>query len=332
MKELTQALLLELVGTAPDGIVVCDARAADQPVVYVNSAFERMSGYSAHELIGQNPRLLQGRDRDQEGRRRLREALDRGEASRVLIRNSRKDGSPLWNEMNVLPLRDAAGVVTHFVGFHRDAGERVKAPERPLDGLPSWMREDRLTGLASRAWFEELLLREWSAARREARLLSVLLFEIDGLAGYSDTFGRTAAESCIRTVSRVIGSSYRRGVDLTGRWEHGCIAVMVSQAKPELIADYAVVVAQRVVDLRIHNPRDPVQKFISVTAGVASCRPGHGDAEIRALLEAADGSLRQAKHEGRGRVRATKLGNAGDAGGADQPPGGETTAMTPNPG
>lgn len=323
MKELTEALLLELVGHAPDGIVVCDARAPDQPVVYVNAAFERMSGYAAHELVGQNLRILQGRDRDQEGRRRLREALDRGEPCRVLMRNSRKDGSALWNEMNVLPLRDAGGEISHFVGFHRDAGERVKAPDRPLDGLPSWMREDRLTGLASRAWFEELLLREWASARRESRPLSVLLFDIDGLAGYTDTFGRTAAESCIRTVTRVIGSSYRRGVDLTGRWEHGCTAVMVSQATAALVSDYAVVVAQRVVDLRIHNPRDPVQKFISVTAGVATCRPGQGEVDIRALLAAAEESLQAAKREGRGRVRGTEL---------DQPPGAETTAITPNPG
>lgn len=331
MKALTEALLLELVGHAPDGIVICDARAPDQPIVYVNAAFERMTGYAASELIGQNPRLLQGRDRDQEGRRRLRDALDRGEACRVLMRNSRKDGSPLWNEMNVLPLRDAAGEITHFVGFHRDAGERVKSPERPLEGLPSWMREDRLTGLASRAWFEELLLREWAAARREGRLLSVLLFDIDGLAGYTDTFGRTASESCIRTVARAIGSSYRRGVDLTGRWEQGCIAVMVSQAKTDLVSDYAVVVAQRIADLRIHNPRDPVQKFISVTAGVGSCRPGDGEADVRALLAAAESSLQGAKRDGRGRVRSTELAGSGGPA-VDQVPGAETTAITPNPG
>ena len=75
------------------------------------------------ELIGSNLRLLQGADRDQEGRRKLREALARGEDCRILLRNYRKNGELLWNEMFLQPLRNDAGVLTHYAGFHRDAGQ-----------------------------------------------------------------------------------------------------------------------------------------------------------------------------------------------------------------
>jgi two-component system cell cycle response regulator len=326
MDKLSAEVLRRIVGSSPDGIAVCDARAPDQPVVYVNAAFERMTGYAADELLGRNLRLLQGADRDQEARRRLREAVVSGETCRALIRNQRKDGGPLWNEMQLVPVRDEQGVLTHIIGFHRDAGERARAPERALEGLPSWMREDRLTGLASRPWFEELLLREWASARRDGRRLSVLLFDIDGLRSYNETFDRAAGDSCIRQVARTIGSSYRRGVDVSGRWENGCIAVMVGTGDAGPVADYAVVVAQRVADLRIHHPRAAGQKFITVTTGIAGCTPGRGEADVRAVLLAAENALRDAKREGPSSVKSVSLSDA------VQGEGGDTTAITPNAG
>ena len=78
---------------SPDGVVVCDATASDCPVVYVNSAFATMSGYTSAQLMGANLRLLQGTDRQQESRQRMKEAIDKGEPCRVLIRNYRPDGA-----------------------------------------------------------------------------------------------------------------------------------------------------------------------------------------------------------------------------------------------
>ena len=112
---------------SPEGIVVCESSSEHQPVVYVNNAFERMSGYGADELIGHDLRRLQSWDRDQEGRNQLRAAICQGESCRVLLRNYRKDGTQFWNEMLVQPLRGAEGSVTHFVGFHRDVTERERS-------------------------------------------------------------------------------------------------------------------------------------------------------------------------------------------------------------
>jgi PAS domain S-box-containing protein len=157
-----------VVESSPEGIVICDAAAKDRPVLFVNKAFEEMCGYPAAALVGTNLRMLQGTDRDQEARTRLREALDKGEPARVLVRNYRPDGSLFWNEMLVQPVRSPARVLTHFIGYHRDASERLKAAERSPGGLPTWLREDRLTGLHSRAFFEELLQRDWVLAARDS--------------------------------------------------------------------------------------------------------------------------------------------------------------------
>src|SRR5581483_2582970 len=146
-----------VVDSAPEGVVVCDATAADHPVIYANAAFAAMSGHAVDALLGKNLRMLQGSDREQDGRQRMREAVERGETASVLMRNYRPDGSLFWNEVVIQPVRNPSGKLTHFVGYYRDASQRLKDGEKTSSGLPSWLREDRLTGLHSRAYFEELL-------------------------------------------------------------------------------------------------------------------------------------------------------------------------------
>src|ERR1700761_6907141 len=113
MTALDDPMYRRLVETSPEGIVLVDAQNPVNPVVYANPAFEIMTGYPLVELVGRNLRLLQGEDREQDARHRLRGALSRGEPCRVLLRNYRKDGSLFWNETSIRPLRDEAGVVTH---------------------------------------------------------------------------------------------------------------------------------------------------------------------------------------------------------------------------
>src|SRR6185436_16832710 len=114
-------------------ILIADAQAPDMPLLYVNPAFERTTGYSAAEVLGQNCRFLQGADRDQPGLAELREAMREGRDCTVLLRNYRKDGSLFWNELTVSPVRDAAGQITHFVGFENDVTEKKQAEQAVLE-------------------------------------------------------------------------------------------------------------------------------------------------------------------------------------------------------
>src|ERR1700722_14052903 len=92
MTEWPVEFLREVLDAAPDGIVVCEARPPDYPLVYANAAFLRLTGYQSEELIGQDLRRLQSWDREQDGRAKLRVALAKGESCRALLRNYRKDG------------------------------------------------------------------------------------------------------------------------------------------------------------------------------------------------------------------------------------------------
>ena len=286
-----------LVENSPEGIVICDAEATDCPVVFVNAAFAQMCGYPAAALLGTNLRMLQGTDRDQEARTRLAEAISRGEPARVLVRNYRPDGSLFWNETVVQPVR-SSGKLTHYIGYHRDASDRLKHAERAPSGLPTWLREDRLTGLHSRAYFEELLQRDWQLAQRDSHEIGLTLFDIDDLGAYNDKFDRAAGDACIRRVARVIAISYRRGGDLVGRWEGGSFAVLTQGEAAEKASQYAQVVKQRVRDLLMHHPTAGAGRYVTISAGIASLVPPRTLA-IEGLLKACRTALKRAKRNGK---------------------------------
>jgi diguanylate cyclase (GGDEF)-like protein/PAS domain S-box-containing protein len=295
-----------LIESSPEGVVLVDALHPDRPVVYANRGFESLTGYSAAELLGRNLRFLQADDREQDGRHRLREALGKGESCRVLLRNYRKDGSVFWNEMTVMPLLDADGRVTHFAGHHRDAGERLRIdPKLARDSLSGAhqptavaIRDDRLTGLFSLAYLEELLKRDWSVAQREQRSIAVFAIDVDALDLYNATFGRAAGDSTIRRVAHVVSGCLRRSSDVTARIEGGSLIAFAPGLTNEQALRIGQIMAERVRDLRIHHPRSAILRYVSVSVGVCAAIPGAGESPS-SLVEKSQSQLQIAKKSGR---------------------------------
>src|SRR5215207_1577488 len=127
--EEMRRLLDRAVAASSNGIVITDPRMPDDPIVYVNPAFERISGYPVDEVLGHNCRFLQGDDRDQPALDELRSALNEERESRVVLKNYRKDGTPFWNELYVSPVHDEEGRLTNFVGVQNDVTERKRIEE-----------------------------------------------------------------------------------------------------------------------------------------------------------------------------------------------------------
>jgi two-component system cell cycle response regulator len=306
MTEFDQGLYRRLVESSPEGVVLIDAQGTDHPVIYVNPAFETLTGYSAAELIGRNLRVLQADDREQDGRHRLRDALSRGETCRVLLRNYRKDGSLFWNEMTVMPLRHADGCVTHYAGHHRDAGERLRIdPKVAKDSLSGAhqptsiaVRDDRLTGLYTLPYLEELLKRDWAVAHREQRSIALFAVDIDALDLYNTTFGRAAGDSTIRRVAHIVSGCLRRSSDVTARIDGGSLIAFAPGLSIEQALRVGQLMAERVRDLRIHHPRSAVLRYISISVGVCACTPGASDSPSD-LLQRAQQQLQFAKKSGR---------------------------------
>src|SRR5271166_4052991 len=306
MTSLDADFYRRLLETSPGGVALVDALHPDRPVIYVNPAFQALTGFAAADLLGRNLRLLQADDRDQDARHRLREALKAGESCRVLLRNYRKDGTLFWNEMTILPLLDAEGRVTHYAGHHRDAGDRLRIdPKLARDSLSGAhqptgvaVRDDRLTGLFTLPYLQELLKRDWAIAQREHRSIAVFAIDIDALDLYNATFGRAAGDSMIRRVAHCVSGCLRRSSDVTARIDGGSLMAFA----PGLSADQAMrlgqLMTERVRDLRIHHPRCAVLRYVSVSVGVCAAVPGPDD-NPAALLEKSQLQLKLAKKAGR---------------------------------
>jgi PAS domain S-box-containing protein len=125
--------LLELaIEASNDGITIAEQEGDDNILIYVNPAFERLTGYSADEILYQDCRFLQQGDRDQEALKRIREAIRAGRPCREIVRNYRRDGTLFWNELSITPVYNDEDQLTYFIGIQKDVTDRVEA-ERQRD-------------------------------------------------------------------------------------------------------------------------------------------------------------------------------------------------------
>lgn len=125
--ELELLMRNEALEHSPSGISIADARSTDMPLIYINPAFEKITGYAVSEAIGRNCRFLQGTDREQEGIQTIRQAIQSEQSAQVVIRNYRKDGTLFYNELSIAPIHDIHGTLTHYVGISTDVTERMQA-------------------------------------------------------------------------------------------------------------------------------------------------------------------------------------------------------------
>lgn len=124
--KLRNALLLQLVENAQDGIVVAEKEGRDTILIYVNPAFEKLTGYRADEILYQDCRFLQGEDTQQESIKLIRSAINDQAPIRTILKNYRKDGSVFWNELSVTPFYDELDEITYYIGIQKDVTEEVE--------------------------------------------------------------------------------------------------------------------------------------------------------------------------------------------------------------
>ncbi|MEC5148404.1 EAL domain-containing protein [Cryobacterium sp. GrIS_2_6] len=184
---------------------------AAQNILHVSAAFTAITGYSEDEIVGTNCRLLQGSGSSDAVRGSIRHALEAGDGFEGDILNYRKDGSPFWNGLSIVPLRDPAGVITHFVSVQRDINTRIALQEQ----LDFQAGHDAVTGLPNRFGFESYLQgRSTDAAptgRPDRAGFGLIALEHVGQVRHSFGFSGAddvLAEFACRLKSRLRGGDY----------------------------------------------------------------------------------------------------------------------------
>ncbi len=128
-------------------IIITDHRRADHPIVYVNPAFEQVTGYRREEVVGQEMAFLSG-DAEQSGITEICQAVREGKSCSTRIRDFKKDGTPFWTEVHIDPVHSQTGQVTHYFGCFHDISEQV-AKEEYEEALLASVVHDLKTPLAA---------------------------------------------------------------------------------------------------------------------------------------------------------------------------------------
>ena len=302
-------LLQAAVMDSRDGITISDFSLPDNPLIFINPAFERMTGYLREEVIGKNCRYLQAGDSDQEGLLVLREALKNGQACIVKLRNYRKDGSMFWNELSMSPIFGRNGEITHFLGIQKDITNEMVLLERVLNEnqelktntkvLERLVNMDPLTGLHNRRYFESQLDIQWKIASRQKQNLSVMMVDIDYFKKYNDTYGHQAGDAAIIAVARALNNAFMKSTDFVARYGGEEFIILCVDSSPERIAEYATTVVKRIFELHLEHSSS-IHKHITVSIGFSSSIPTSDSGSGR-LIKQADIALYKAKSNGRNR-------------------------------
>jgi diguanylate cyclase (GGDEF)-like protein/PAS domain S-box-containing protein len=283
------ALLRRALDATTTGVVIVDVRQPDWPAVYVNAALATISGYAADELLGRNLRFLQGGERDQPGLESLRHALREGRDGQILLRNYRKDGSAYWIELVVSPVRDASGVLTHYIGSQIDVSERVATEQ----ALAHRATHDELTRLPNRQLFRDRLAQALRESKRFGLSLVVLFVDLDNFKLVNDSLGHAAGDELLRTVARRLQSCLRQTDTVARFGGDEFVVLLIGEVETDVlrVVDRITEALRRPVDLGGH------MHYVTASIGYARS-PQHGE-EADLLLQHADIAMYQAKARGR---------------------------------
>lgn len=311
---LERGLLLHTVEDLRDGVAIADATAEDMPLVYVNPAFERSTGYAAEEALGRNCRYLQGEDRDQPALVTLRHGLATGTGCLVTLRNYRKNGTMFYNELSVSPVHNQDGTLTHFVGIQKDVTQLVLLQQSLLqdneqlrsarDSLIDLATRDSLTGIHNRRYFDTQMPIVWQIARRNRQLVDVFMADIDRFKQFNDTYGHQAGDECLRRVAGALKSGFRRSADFVARYGGEEFVVLATGMSAEEAGAFGEELCQRIRALGISHEKNDAG-VVTLSMGYAAVLPGENLTPEEAL-SAADQALYRAKRSGRDRVEAAR--------------------------
>ena len=307
---VSRELLAQAVDQLQDGVTIADAKVHGFPIIYANRGFERLTGYSADEIIGNSYRVLQGGDTGQTGLEVIRAAVAKGEGCLVTLRNYRKDGSMFWNELTISPVYDPDGNLAHYIGILKDVTARIMLEQHlhqsNLDlqtlnqQLSTLVYTDHLVGLSNRRHFDEQFTNLLSTAQRTHSELSVLMIDFDHFKQFNERYGRSAGDECLRMVGDCIAKSFARTSDCAARYGGDEFSVVSLAANIDELRQHAQKLCEQVRALNIPNS-DSSNGVVTISIGGVHRLPDRelGEAD---LIKLADGALFAAKRSGGNRV------------------------------
>jgi diguanylate cyclase (GGDEF)-like protein/PAS domain S-box-containing protein len=199
------ALANKVINSANDGITVADLSLADRPLIFINQAFEHMTGYKQADVIGRNCRFLQGALHDQPELFIIRQAINNLTTCRVTLKNFKKDGTLFWNELSLAPIFDENDRARYYVGVQKDVTSEIVQKER----ITYLAERDDLTGLYNYRGFFNRVDALLEKGLKDNLMISIGMADIDFFKEVNDKFGHIKANNILK----IVGSELMQAFD-----------------------------------------------------------------------------------------------------------------------
>ncbi|PRY13922.1 EAL domain-containing protein [Kineococcus rhizosphaerae] len=292
-----RAFLERALSATTSGVSIADVLRPDHPLVYVNSAFEELSGWRSEDVLGRNCRFLQGPDTDRATVDEVRAAIRDGREWRGVLLNVRgPERTPWWNEVHLAPVVDSSGRVVQYVGIQNDVTARVQAQrdlERERERSRAYVRRieelastDPLTGLANRRHVE-------SALRTAEHATTLLFCDLDGFKVVNDELGHAAGDELLVEVARRLRAAAPADA-LLARLGGDEFLLALTGPDPDAVARRAAGLAGEVA-ARVADPFAAGGRQVSVGVSVGVAHGGPGES-FEDLLRAADHAMYRVKN------------------------------------
>ncbi|MBC3936638.1 diguanylate cyclase [Undibacterium sp. CY7W] len=290
-QSLRLKLLSMAVENSPASVLITGP---DTRIEYVNPQFSKETGYSADEVFGKTPKLLQSGMTSPHTYASMWANLNQGKLWSGELINRRKSGQIYWEEALIAPVRNQQGETTHFVAVKRDITERKRVDEK----LAHMAHHDSLTNLPNRVLFFERVQYGLVLARRQQSQLALMFIDLDRFKPINDNYGHAVGDAILQEAARRMSELLRES-DTIGRIGGDEFVGLMMDVGSVAIAEQLATKICHALSL----PFDfaGVQHEITASIGVA-LYPYHGEDE-RSLSRAADIAMYHAKAGGRNAVR-----------------------------
>ena len=283
-------LLGEVFKNAHDGIFVCDQKAN---IIEVNEMFTDITGYSAEEIIGQNPRILSSGRQSKEFYQEMWEALNTEHNWSGEIWNRKKNGDLYALQTNISTILDENGAILYYISAITDI-THIKDHQSELEALAHY---DPLTGLPNRTLLLDRMQRAVIHAQRNQSQLAVCFIDIDNFKPFNDEHGHFEGDALLKAIADTL-DSHLRAEDTVARIGGDEFILLINdindrRALEVLLLDIVKSISQTTTQK--HKPKN-----ISCSLGVSLYPNDSGDAEK--LLRNADHAMYEAKQLGKNRL------------------------------
>ena len=300
---LSQNVANRIIEHSNDSILISLAEPIDQPgpyIIYANQTFLTATGYRQEEIIGQNPRILQGPQTDLATLARIRTGLTAWQPVREEVLNYKKNGETFWQELNIFPLPNDAGQFTHWVSIQRDITER-KIAEQQIYDLAFL---DPLTGLPNRRLFYDRLHRTLLGNIRSEQHGALLYIDLDHFKLVNDRQGHATGDLVLQSVAKQLSLCIRAGDTISRIGGDEYIILLDSLGKDLTTASFITEAIARRMLSSFSSAQEQLDYGWTGTFSIGiSLFSGDQSRTLEEIVKDADLAMYQAKTMGRNRLQ-----------------------------